>query len=107
MAENLNDGVQGGPHIRVWLPPELVLLGVGPDLQRFFDAMVYKLRRNHHKGNWQTLPMDKAWKDLEGEVVELASAVAHGSSAEILFEAADVANEALICANIALQARGL
>jgi len=105
MPENLTD--EGGKIIEVFLPKELVDIGVGADLQRFFDAMVYKLRRNAHKGNWDDLSLDQAFADLGGEVDELASAIASGSTAEILMEGADVANEALIVANIALAARGL
>jgi NTP pyrophosphatase (non-canonical NTP hydrolase) len=104
MSEKLNDQ-DAGITLMVYLPPELVKIGVGPDMQRFFDAMIYKLRRNHHKGNWNTLAAEAAWADLQGEVGELGAAIRHGSSAEILMEAADVANEALIVANIALQAR--
>lgn len=103
MAENLTD--QGWESITIALPPELAALGVKPDLQRFFDAMIYKLRRNAHKGKWETLPLDKAWNDLEGEVSELREALASNSTSEILMEAADVANEALIVANIAMEVR--
>lgn len=105
MAEGLVE--EGGKTIEVFLPKELLDIGVGPDLQRFFDAMVYKLRRNAHKGHWDDLTLDQAYADLGGEVEELTAAIASGSTSEILMEAADVANEALIVANIALAARGL
>lgn len=107
MPEALDDRAGKGLYLRIWVAPELVAIGVAPDIQRFVDAMLYKLRRNHHKGNWDTLSLAQARKDLASEVQELNKAIHHGSSAEILFEAADVANEALIVANIALQARGL
>ncbi len=103
MAENLTDA--GWVIIPVPVPPELVAIGCAPDLQRFFDAMIYKLRRNAHKGKWETLPLEKAFADLHAEVEELDKSIASGSTAEILMEAADVANEALIVANIALEAR--
>lgn len=103
MAENLSD--KGWVTLQVAVPPELVSIGVAPDLQRFFDAMIYKLRRNAHKGRWETLPLAKAFSDLHGEVAELDAAIASGSTSETLMEAADVANEALIVAAIALEAK--
>lgn len=87
----------------IFIPYELE--AVRPDLQRFFDAMVYKLRRNAHKGNWEDLPLDRAYKLMEGEMGELVNAVAEGNTSEIVFEAADVANFALMIANIALRAK--
>lgn len=103
MPENLNE--IGWATLEIGVPPELVEIGVVPDLQRFFDAMVYKLRRNAHKGRWETLPFEKAMEDLWGEIKELQEAALHGSTTEILLEAADVANEALIVANIALESK--
>ena len=105
MPEGLTDA--GGKVLEIFVPAELVQIGVAPDLQRFFDAMIYKLRRNAHKGNWDNLSLEGATADLTGEVEELMGAIASGSTSEILMEAADVANEALIVANIALSARGL
>lgn len=103
MTENLKD--EGGTHIRVWVPPELADLGIAPDLQRFVDAMVYKLRRNAHKGRWSDLSLEGALKRLEGEVGELQGVLPRRSSIETLMEAADVANMALIIANISLEGR--
>lgn len=105
MAEKLTD--DGWGSITIAIPPELMKLGVRPDLQRFWDAMVYKLRRNHTKGKWETLPMESAVKDLDGEVEELKRALLSNSTSEILMESCDVANEALIVASIALEARGV
>lgn len=97
----------GGPRpptkLIVFIPPELEK--VKPDLQRFFDAMVYKLRRNSHKGAWEDLTLARALQLLGAEVDELTEAVVDGSTAEIVFEAADVANFALMTANVALRAR--
>jgi hypothetical protein len=103
MPEHLDN--DGWVFLRVPVPPELVRIGAAPCLQRFFDAMIYKLRRNAHKGRWETLPLDKAFKDLRGEVEELDETIRSGSTAEILMEGADVANEALIVSEIALEAR--
>lgn len=103
MTENLSK--TPGVTIQVAVPPELHDLGIAPDLQRFFDAMVYKLRRNAHKGRWPDLKIADVQKDLGEEVDELAAVIDTGSTAEILMEAADVANEALILAAIALEAK--
>lgn len=91
--------------LTIRVPPEL--RGYGPSLIRFFDAMVFKLRRNAHKGKWETLPLGKAMSDLQGEVGELIMAVKNCNTSEILMEGADVANTALIVADIALEARGV
>lgn len=104
MAEGLNDK-SGSVQLSIFVPPELVAIGVAPDLQRFFDAMIYKLRRNAHKGRWEEVPLDRAFKALLGEADELRDAVFTGSTSEILMEAADVANQALIVANIALEGK--
>lgn len=103
MPEGLNDK-EGWSAISVALPPELSAIGVAPDLQRFFDAMVYKLRRNAHKGRWEDVPLNRAFEGIEREAAELKDAIAQGSTMEILMEAADVANQALIAANIGLEA---
>lgn len=87
----------------IFIPQELE--AVRPDLQRFFDAMVYKLRRNAHKGNWEDLELGRAFELMHGEIKELATAIDEGNSAEIVFEAADVANFALMIANITLRAQ--
>lgn len=104
MAENLNE--DGWKILEVPVPPELLALGVDADLKRFFDAMIYKLRRNATKGRWDDVPLDKAFQGLEEETTELKGALSHGSSTEILFEAADVANQALIVAAIGLERTG-
>lgn len=102
MAEKLDDKNEWGS-ITIRLPPELK--GYGPSLIRFFDAMVYKLRRNAHKGKWESVPMARALTALDNERKELADAVTYGSTTETLMEGADVANQALIVTEIALEAR--
>lgn len=101
MAENLSKAEW--TEIRVKLPPELAKYG--PSLVRFFDAMVFKLRRNAHKGKWEAVPLEAAMSALEREAAEIKEALRHGSTMEILMEAADTANQALIVAEIALEAR--
>jgi|GEM_PF-5191682 len=72
------------------------------DIRRFVDAMVYKLERNAHKGKWESLTVDQAFKLLEGEVEELRREIG-GNSVKTILEAADVANFALMVANIAVE----
>jgi len=100
MPENLQTGAKP---LMIAVPDELASLR--PDLQRFFDAMIYKLRRNKNKGRWEDLNLERSFELLQGEVVELDQALAEGSSVEVLMEAADVANFALIVANIGLEAK--
>lgn len=89
--------------LTVVVPHELT--PIVPDLQRFFDAMVYKLRRNAHKGRWEDMNVSDALQRLREEVDELQEAVDAGSSMEITMESCDVANFALIVANIALESK--
>ena len=103
MTENLK--TRGGRMIEIYVPPELNELGIGPDLQRFFDAMIYKLRRNASKGRWENFPIEAAFQRLDEERQELDVAIATHSTSEVLMEAADVANFALIIANISLEAK--
>jgi hypothetical protein len=105
MTENLNSA--GGTVLEVRVPAELVKIGCVPDLQRFFDAMIYKIRRNAHKGRWVDINLDMAMEALRGEVEELDTELGFGSTVEILMEAADVANWALILANISLEQKNV
>ena len=100
MAEGTSPG---STVLKISVPDELAELR--PDLQRFFDAMIYKLRRNKNKGRWEGLDLKRTFEKLETELKELNEALEEGSSAEILMEAADVANFALIIANIGLEAK--
>lgn len=100
MSEGLKTG---GRPLAIFIPDELEALR--PDLQRYWDAMVYKLRRNKHKGRWADLDLADTMAKLDGEIVEMRDAVGEGSSMEILMEAADVGNFAMIAANVALEAK--
>lgn len=104
MSEKLDDETEWGT-LSIRLPPELVKLKLGPDLIRFFDAMIYKFRRNAHKGRWEDVAIGQALVETQKEMAELAAALKSGSSAEILMEAADVANWAVMLANISLEVR--
>lgn len=79
---------------------------VGPyreELRRFFDAMIYKLRKNAHKGKWEGRELGGELDKLRDEVSELAEAISEGNSVEIVLEGADVANFALIISSIAAE----
>ena len=104
MAEELND-TEKWTTITIGIPPELT--GYEPDLKRFWDAMIFKLRRNDHKGKWDNIGLTKAQADLAKEGIELAIALDRGNTLEIWTEAADVANMALIVAAIALENQGV
>lgn len=81
------------------------LLEYEHDLHRFFDAMLYKLDQNAHKGKW-TYPLGEAMNKLDAEVAELKEALTGRNMIEIVLEGADVANMALIAANIAIDRGG-
>jgi NTP pyrophosphatase (non-canonical NTP hydrolase) len=104
MSEALNDDTPWTT-VTINIPPELN--GYEADFIRFWDAMVFKMRRNAHRGKWQDVPLDTAFVALANEVDELKTAIRHGSTSEILFESADCANEALIVAAIGLEKAGV
>lgn len=87
--------------LTIKLPPEVEQYE--HDIRRFVDAMVYKLKVHHRKGRWENLPVDGAISRLEGEVMELRDAVRGGNTIEVLLEAADVANYAMIVASITVE----
>jgi len=86
--------------LQVVVPPEVEQYA--PDILRFVDAMVYKLGIKAHKGKWENMPIERALELLRGEEKELTEAVARGNMVEIMLEAADVANFALIASAIAM-----
>jgi NTP pyrophosphatase (non-canonical NTP hydrolase) len=69
------------------------------EVVEFADAMEAKLRENDHKRHWRHLGMQTLSMRLTQEREELRGAVARGSHAEILSEAADVANFAMMIAD--------
>lgn len=105
MPEGLNQ--QTGLYLKIHVPQELASLGIAPDLQRFVDAMIYKLVRNAHKGRWDEVSMPIAMERFDSEIQELIRQVQIGSTIETLMEAADVANMALIIAAISLEAKNV
>ena len=70
-----------------------------------FDAMIYKLRKNAHKGKWDHGRTAEYVAHLREEVTELANAVEDRNTVEMILEAADVANMALILCAMAIDGR--
>lgn len=87
--------------IDIPIPPEVE--PYADDIRRFVHAMVYKLKVHHRKGRWEGKGMVEYLPLLQGEVDELDEAVKGGNLIEILTEAADCANMALIIASIATE----
>lgn len=83
------------------LPPEVEQYR--HDIRRFVDAMVYKLKVHHKKGRWEDLPIDEGLIRMAEESAELVDAVKSGNVIEVMCEAADVANFAMIVASIATE----
>lgn len=81
-----------------------ILDPIRDDVRRFVDAMVFKLNKNAHKGRWSDLDLKASFERLTDEVKELHDAIYKGGNTmEIVLEAADVANFALILSNIATE----
>lgn len=74
-------------------------------LQPFFDAMRHKLTANKHKGRrkWETVPVEKLLELMKKEVKELEEAIAGGNTIEMLLEAADIGNFAMMVAYVAVR----
>lgn len=81
-------GFQPGPCIR-------------PVVGRFVEALETKLDANEHKGGWQNDTPQALLARLREETDELAAAIESGAdAAHILGEAADVANFAMMVADV-------
>lgn len=79
---------------------ETIINRVKKDLRFFVSAMLYKLKKNVHKGRYEQdgTSVEQALIRLKEEVAELEEAIAEGNDIEIIMEAADVANFAMIAA---------
>ena len=72
------------------------------DLHRFVSAMIHKLDKNAHKGHWEDLDVIAALNRLNDESKELLDELVcrPNEVGNIVMEAADVANFALIISSI-------
>lgn len=70
------------------------------EVRRFSLLMELKLRKNDHKGGWANMPRETLLALLDGEVQELREAIASGDPLDIAQEAADVANYAMMIADV-------
>lgn len=87
-------------HPPIEKPPEV---NCEREIKQLVDAMRYKLKKNAHKGKWEDMTLKQAIDFLEGEVEELKEAASRDSDIEIILEAADVSNFAMIVANLAMK----
>lgn len=90
-------------YISVFIPDNLA--PVENEIKTFFEAMVYKLRKNSGKGHWDELSLIQVLELMRKEMAELEEAINEGASFEITLEASDIANFALMAASIALGMR--
>lgn len=100
-AQNLTTSALTGSDLVIRLPIEVE--PYRDDIRRFVDAMIYKLKVHAKKGRWENRPMTDMLPMLRGEVVELETAMEGGNLIEIMMEAADVGNYALIIASTAVE----
>lgn len=88
--------------LSVTIPPELV--GMKKELRHFFDAMIFKLAKNAHKGKWEDMDLAASLSRLREEADELEEAITFKhNTMEVVMEAADVANFAMIAAALAIE----
>ena len=72
-----------------------------PEVVWFADAMERKLRENDHKRHWTGMGMQYLSMRLTQERKELYAAIASGDPTLVLDEAADIANFAMMVADVA------
>lgn len=72
-----------------------------PEVLRFARAMEKKLRANDHKKHWYWMGSQYLSVRLTQESRELRHAMKRGNADQILDEAADVANFAMMIADVA------
>ena len=73
------------------------------DVRRFVDAMLFKLAKNAHKGRWEEMSVYEAMVRIREETEELDGAVKTGNTIEMVLEAADIANFAMIACSITME----
>lgn len=99
----LSEKPLGGPDVTLQLRIPAEMAQYSDAFRRFFDAMIYKIEKNMHKGRWEDLSLGEAVMRLRDEVIELEAELERGNSIKITLEAADVANFAMMAAAIATE----
>lgn len=69
----------------------------------FSDAMEHKLRLKDYKGGWHDMSLGQLFQLLKGEIEELEEAVTEGNTFDIMAEAADVGNYAMMIMDNAIR----
>lgn len=67
----------------------------------FYQRMVLELRRNARKGGWEDDTIKDLSRRMYEEAAELMEAIEKGRAEDIVKEAADVANFAMMIADVA------
>lgn len=91
-------------NISIFIPPELERNEIA--IKRFFDAMVYKLRKNASKPSFERSDAAHCIARIKSETEEMEQAIAEGNIVETLLEGADIANFALLAATSAIDRDG-
>lgn len=73
------------------------------EVAAFAECMEHKLKLNDHKGGWHKTDWNTLVNRLRAEVDELVAACENEPSLNIMFEAADVANFAMMIAHNAMR----
>lgn len=68
------------------------------ELRMFAQYMEHKLKLNDHKGGWEETSLSKLFELLRRELDELEQAIGSEPELNIMMEAADVANFAMMIA---------
>jgi len=83
-----------------------VTLDVRPEVSWFAHEMERKLQANDHKSHWIGESTNRLLKRLFDEFLELQLALALGSAKQVRDEAVDVANFAMMIADVVRSERG-
>lgn len=105
-STRVNPGTDLPPPINIVVRIPASVAPFAGDIQRFMDAMVYKLEKNAHKGRWADRGSIDNLELLRKEVAELEEAIHENNLVKVMLESADVANFALIQAALAMGQKG-
>jgi NTP pyrophosphatase (non-canonical NTP hydrolase) len=75
-------------------------MDVREEVKKFADAMEAELKENDYKGGWKNCDIAFLVDKLHEEVKELIDAICYGTPENVLSEAADIGNIAMMIADI-------